>query len=200
MEYQFSLAKYDHDDEIAKEASDLASGELFDVDLTFYLPIPKSASMVKKNAMAWNLDKPNVKPDTDNLVKFYFDCGNEVLWKDDKQIMSLTAKKKYSYNPRVEINIMLAEKSKIFDQSKDIISYFNPEQCNNILKVFSELVESFETEEEPNDQVAILLYVLSRFHKEFKKINEKYPTFVEDLRKHIKERVHNEVQSSQKTS
>ena len=43
--------------------------------------------------------------DCDNLVKAVQDAGNGVLWKDDAQIISLTAAKYTSNFPRVEIEI-----------------------------------------------------------------------------------------------
>lgn len=39
---------------------------------------------------------PVGRPDTDNLAKVILDCGNEILWKDDSQIISVKARKQYS--------------------------------------------------------------------------------------------------------
>ena len=35
------------------------------------------------------------KPDTDNLIKFFLDAGNGILWQDDCQIADITAQKVY---------------------------------------------------------------------------------------------------------
>ena len=43
------------------------------------------------------------KPDLDNLLKFVMDCLNGVLYRDDKQVMSLQVDK--VYYPRNETNI-----------------------------------------------------------------------------------------------
>lgn len=191
METQLRLAKYDDDKKIAQEALNLAAGAPFDVDMTFYLPIAKSGTEVKKNTKAWNIEKPNVKPDTDNLVKFYFDCGNNILWKDDKQIISICARKKYSYKPRVEINIMVTEKPNVFKQSEEILGFFSPDEHRQVVKVFSELIQHIEIDGE-YDQIAVLLFILSSFHKKFKKINEKFPNYIEELKKYINKKVTNE--------
>lgn len=36
-----------------------------------------------------------VKPDLDNLVKYYLDCMNGIVFADDKQIVELAASKEY---------------------------------------------------------------------------------------------------------
>lgn len=36
-----------------------------------------------------------VKPDVDNLIKFYLDCANEILWKDDASVVSVSGTKIY---------------------------------------------------------------------------------------------------------
>ena len=44
-----------------------------------------------------------VKPDVDNLIKWVGDVGNGILWRDDKQIVSIAATKLYSVEPRTQI-------------------------------------------------------------------------------------------------
>ena len=78
--------------------------------ITFYMPRPKShyrtgkySHLLKANARAFH----NVKPDIDNLVKFYMDLMNKVFYVDDSQIWALAAIKVYSWenNPRTEVII-----------------------------------------------------------------------------------------------
>lgn len=45
------------------------------------------------------------KPDIDNLMKFYFDCGNGILWRDDRLIVRVSARKIYAPYPYVKIKI-----------------------------------------------------------------------------------------------
>lgn len=77
------------------------------ISMSFYFPYPKKLSQKKINAILENREKYThiIKPDIDNLVKFYLDVGNGILYKDDKQIICLLASKHYDLNPRVEINI-----------------------------------------------------------------------------------------------
>lgn len=47
------------------------------------------------------------KPDLDNLIKSLFDSisKSEIVWSDDNIVCDLRAKKLYSPNPRIEIEI-----------------------------------------------------------------------------------------------
>ena len=72
-----------------------------EMSLTFYMPIPASASKKKQAAL---LVSPHVnKPDIDNLQKMVLDCLNGVLFNDDRQIYKILAVKLYDFNPRTEL-------------------------------------------------------------------------------------------------
>lgn len=45
------------------------------------------------------------RPDIDNLVKFYMDVANGILYEDDKQVVRLEATKVYSTEPFTKIYI-----------------------------------------------------------------------------------------------
>ena len=59
--------------------------------------------------------KPNppkshcIKPDIDNLLKFVFDMGNKLLWKDDSQIYRVQMEKVYSTEPSTKLIIIEEE-------------------------------------------------------------------------------------------
>lgn len=60
------------------------------VEITFYLPKPKSA---KKNAV------PDKKPDLDKLIRSTFDALTDAgVWEDDSRVVGLTAHKWYAEN------------------------------------------------------------------------------------------------------
>jgi Holliday junction resolvase RusA-like endonuclease len=65
-----------------------------EVCLIFSIEKPKS---VKR-------EYPNVRPDLDNFVKAIFDAANEVLWKDDAQVVDLHAFKVYG-EPGITISV-----------------------------------------------------------------------------------------------
>ena len=71
----------------------------------FFMPIPKSMSK-KHCALAEAGEHYHTKkPDLDNLVKFAKDCLNELAWRDDSQVVKLTATKIYAREPRTEIEL-----------------------------------------------------------------------------------------------
>lgn len=69
------------------------------MDVTFYMPIPKSIK--KRKSSLYH----STFPDLDNLCKFLMDAIKDVLVIDDKIICSLSAKKMYDKEPRTEIVI-----------------------------------------------------------------------------------------------
>ena len=79
--------------------------------LIFYMPIPKSFFRSGKYMLLLkekykDINYHSVKPDLDNLVKFYSDLlgMNKGFYIDDSQICSIHAEKKYG-EPRTEIAI-----------------------------------------------------------------------------------------------
>lgn len=73
------------------------------VDLTFYMPIPASGKSNRKKVVNWQ--NHIIKPDIDNLVKGCFDAINKIAWKDDAQVYEVHAKKIYSNNPGIGLEI-----------------------------------------------------------------------------------------------
>lgn len=70
-----------------------------------YFPIPESWPKWKKElALAGRL-MPEVRPDYDNIEKIISDSAQSLLFKDDKQICRNAAIKRYSAEPRVEVEI-----------------------------------------------------------------------------------------------
>ena len=73
------------------------------LNIAFYLPI-LSAKKFKLNT------KPHTQtPDLSNLIKFYEDMMTSIVYKDDKTIACIVARKFYSTNPRTEIIISQIE-------------------------------------------------------------------------------------------
>lgn len=64
------------------------------VDLVFGVPRPKRKVIL-----------PTTRPDLDQYVKLVLDAGNEVLWADDAQIVSITAIKVYAELPFTKIRV-----------------------------------------------------------------------------------------------
>lgn len=81
------------------------------VKLKFFLPIPKSFSKKKRQqAIAGEL-RPITRPDIDNLIKALIDPLNDIFFKDDRQIVSISAEKYCSDKPRIDIEISEVQKN-----------------------------------------------------------------------------------------
>ena len=84
--------------------SDMLQGPI-KANLTAYFPIPNSLSKKKKEELLHNYEKHTKKPDIDNVIKSAFDALNNLAFTDDSNIVQLTAKKLYSENPRIELDL-----------------------------------------------------------------------------------------------
>ena len=73
------------------------------VETTFYMPIPKSLSIKKRNLLDGTYC--DIGGDMDNLLKALWDSLNGHAYTDDKQIVWSQEKKIYSFEPRIEIFI-----------------------------------------------------------------------------------------------
>lgn len=67
-------------------------------------PVPASWSEKKRRAAYAGAIWPTVKPDADNLIKV-LDACNEVVWRDDKQIVDARIVKRYGERPRLVIEV-----------------------------------------------------------------------------------------------
>ena len=81
-----------------------------DVDMTFVLARPKGHYGTGRNAGKLKPSAPKYpksRPDIDNYCKWVLDCLNSTgnVWKDDSQVVSMTAVKRYGGRPRTEIEI-----------------------------------------------------------------------------------------------
>jgi len=79
--------------------------EALSVEIWFYRQIQTSISKKEHLRRTTGQVRPTVKPDTDNYIKSALDALNGILWRDDAQIVDLTAHKFYSDNPRIEIKL-----------------------------------------------------------------------------------------------
>jgi Holliday junction resolvase RusA-like endonuclease len=71
------------------------------LDVTFYMPIPKSWPKWKKEAAREYKIRPTSTPDRDNLLKLVQDSMNKVFWVDDAQIVEGQTAKYYSDEPKI---------------------------------------------------------------------------------------------------
>lgn len=154
------------------EGHKIAIGESFIVDWTFFMPIPKSFNQSKKNACQWGFIEHITKPDLSNLVKFYEDCANGILWPDDSQIFSCQIKKEYSIHPRIEID-MTTHSSEHKKDVQDILSSFSLDEIEEIATEAKYL--SIGNPINYPDIAKFLSKIADKHSKKFTKIAKKYP-------------------------
>ena len=77
--------------------------------LYFYLPIPKSASKIKRQQMLNGIILPKTKPDFDNLAYLVTNALKKLVYNDDSQVTDCTIRKRYSDKPRTIIKIIPIE-------------------------------------------------------------------------------------------
>ena len=66
------------------------------LNCTFYIETPKSWSKKKRSEAMEGRILPTSRPDLDNYVKSVLDGLNEILYKDDSQVIEISARKKYN--------------------------------------------------------------------------------------------------------
>lgn len=91
--------------ELQQDLEQILQADYLSVEIIFYLKIPKTLSKNKQEMMVENEIRHNKRPDLDNLLKFYLDVGNGVLWSDDKKIVQIISEKKYAKIPFTFISI-----------------------------------------------------------------------------------------------
>lgn len=162
-------------------------------DVVCYVPIPASYSDARRNRCLWGIDRPVSKPDVDNYAKFYMDCSNEIIYKDDCQVIDLHSRKRYSANPRVEMivtDVTCADR-----QSAEILSMLSPAQaqtlgmCTNVLLGIlsrSSAESVFDSQELPYERIAEAACLLSELAEVYgpilQKIKKKHPEYYKKVK------------------
>jgi len=84
----------------------------YDVSIRLYCSAPSSLPKRDLNRLSWGLLDKTTKIDCDNGAKLILDAGNQTLWHDDSQIVSLYVKKHFCNDgkPRTEILVMPRKK------------------------------------------------------------------------------------------
>ena len=85
------------------------------VHLNLYFTPPKSNSKKRIQAIEAKEELFTQKPDLDNLAKSILDSCNNLLFKDDSQIVGLTIGKHYGHEDYVDVKIQIIETGKKSD-------------------------------------------------------------------------------------
>ena len=98
-------------EDLIKEAARKAMGsnELLETPVTVAIyitvPIPASYSKKRTEACLSGSERPIKKPDIDNVAKCFLDAMNEIVYKDDTQVLTLHITKVYGTSGCVEVMV-----------------------------------------------------------------------------------------------
>lgn len=88
----------------AMKGTELITGPV-KVRIFLFVTPPASWSNKKRiNALNGGIF-PTSKPDLDNSAKLALDACNEIVWKDDKQVVDLTVRKRYAEQARAMVHV-----------------------------------------------------------------------------------------------
>lgn len=141
------------------------------IDINFFLPIPSSWTKKRKNLASWGSLPCNVKPDIDNLVKFYLDICNGVIWSDDAIITHITSRKTYADMPCTIMEILPMTTPKRSPYEEEILSTLSYSDVN---EMYDELhhVTSFIMEGDVKSAVSCIEQLAEKYVTPLKKISK----------------------------
>lgn len=94
---------------VAKYGAIQPAEQPLEVNIVFYMPIPKGYSKKQKAEILSGRLKHTKKPDIDNLIKSVLDALNGLAYADDSQIIKVTAVKRYAETGSTELTIKEGE-------------------------------------------------------------------------------------------
>ena len=123
-----ALTNYVDGDSSASSAHFKSGG--FDVSIRLYISPPKTLPTKAVNLLSWGFLDKTTKADIDNFSKLIFDAGNQTLWDDDAQIVSLYVKKYFCNDGKPRTEIVVSPRKKQENASK-VLSEVNLDEVEN---------------------------------------------------------------------
>lgn len=102
LAYRRQIGKYEY-----------PAGTFVEMCILAFMPIPVSASKIRREKMISGVIRPTVKPDWDNIGKLVADALNGIAYDDDKCIVTAVVKKFYSEYPRTLIIMREAQEENL---------------------------------------------------------------------------------------
>lgn len=133
--------------QIAEKGYSFDLDDFFHVELRVHRPIPVSLTTAQKNVLSYPFHQNYVEeaPDCSNYFKFYEDCGNGLLWPDDKRNVSIQTSKHYSLKPRVEIIIVKEKKQKLTESQEAVFGAMSYPEFEDLMVDMESIVNLYET-------------------------------------------------------
>lgn len=153
----------------------------YKIELRFYFRPPESLSLKQRNALLWNLKPFDIKPDLDNIEKFYLDCASGILWNDDKQVVALSSEKYYEEFERTEMTLTPVLDMKLKTEDINLLLKFSPSEMfeflNDIKVLYTDpkVIKSLE-----RDDFEIWI---SKFSEDLTDFSDKYSKKLKEISK-----------------
>lgn len=155
-------------------------------------PIPKNVPLILnfefhlsgspkiKNIIEWGMLHHLQKPDISNLIKFYEDVFNGILYHDDSQIVEINfSSKKFSFKPKTIIRIMTLPNNQFSESEKKILNTFSQVElrdflnsCKHLVNNYLDASETLMSEEEIKMMIKSLSVFSSQHADKLKKIKK----------------------------
>lgn len=100
-------------DLIEQHKGDRFSGHL-KVTFYFFMPIPMNTPIWQKKKMLYTYHRK--RPDLSNMIKFYEDIANKIIFDDDSLISQEVCHKLYGHIPRVVMVVETMDKDELRDK------------------------------------------------------------------------------------
>jgi len=119
------------------------------------------------NLELWGVERPT-KSDLDNQIKWILDCGNGILWSDDRLIIAINAEKRYEKKACTIIEIHVQE---IMEKQKlKILKEFSPSEVMQMRSDFAKGLDHFQAN--PDEIAAALIYLGQKWGSKLKKVGD----------------------------
>lgn len=76
------------------------------LDITFFMPIPKGTPKLKTKQMINQTIYPIKRPDIDNLSYIVVNAMKGIIYEDDSQIVDLNLHKRYGETPKTVVKVL----------------------------------------------------------------------------------------------
>lgn len=99
-----------------------------------------TASKKERHIRMWGCSNHFNAKDVDNLLKFTFDALNGIIWEDDRQIISVTAKKIWSDHNSTRLKINLLDNQILNLNTEAFMKHFTPELYHQFVADCAKLI------------------------------------------------------------
>lgn len=99
----------------------------------------QAKTLLDKSLLTWNLFQDTIRKDIDNLLKFTFDALNGIVWSDDKQIISVDAKKLLCNTNYTSLKVFFYDKNNFNKKQEVVLKHFTKDDFLSLQKACAQI-------------------------------------------------------------